>query len=534
MDTASQQRRSSPFTILSAPPQPPEKEEEALPAYPLYDRPRPAVRAVEADGRHYVYNPSASKIFKIDSALLASLIGLPLDLSPEELRALEPFQGLSLAKCQEALAAYRELAAAELETELAPELRNDFDTPGFFEHFSTSISHFSLIPTHQCNMRCTYCAYTGTYLEQRPHEDVNVEDRVVDRAVEFVLKASARSPKVDVNVYGGEALIGWDAVRKFHRGLKESLPAGKQFYFLIATNGLLLRPSILEYCVENGIRIQVSLDGPQPIHDRYRVSMAGGQTFTQIFGNLKRLYAQAPDYFRRCISLSAVYGPPYRIEEADAWFREQEMFEHHGFRNANFTLGHINTTDTSFFDSMPDYETDWRRATERQREIYLDSLARDDYKSVRFFPATLYERLLKKFISRLVHGRSPASQPWDRPDCIPGEMVAIDPNGDLYICVQTTNFIPIGNVWDGFDAASMHKTRQMFVDKKNSNCRGCWAYKHCDMCLSTMRRGKVVHNVTYSKNCEKTRNKLTSALEMYCDLLQRAPDALGKVMSATV
>jgi uncharacterized protein len=532
METAPHQRRSSPFTILSAPQL--SEEEQALPVYPLYDRPRPAVRAVEAGGRHYVYNPTTSRIFELDSALLASLVGLPLDLTPEELHGLEPFQKLSLAECRDALGAYRELAEAELETELAPELTNDFDAPGFFEHFSTSIAHFSLIPTHQCNMRCTYCAFTGSYLEQRPHEDVNIEDGIIDQAVELVLKASARAPKVDVNVYGGEALIGWDSVRKFHRGLKAALPAGKPFFFLIATNGLLLRPSVVDYCVENGIRIQVSLDGPQPIHDRYRVSMAGGQTFNQIFGNLKRLYAQAPDYFRKCISLSAVYGPPYRIDEADAWFRDQEMFEHHGFRTGNFTLGHINTTDTSFFDNMPDFETAWRREADRLRAVYLDGVARDDYKSVRFFPATLYEKLLKKLVSRLVHGRRPAASAWDRPDCIPGEKVAIDPRGDLYICVQTTNFLPIGNVWNGFDAAAMRQTRQMFVDKKNSNCRGCWAYKHCDMCLSTMRRGKVIHNVTYSKNCEKSRSKLTSGLEMYCDLLDRAPHALRKVMAATV
>ena len=43
------------------------------------------------------------------------------------------------------------------------------------------------------------------------------------------------------------------------------------------------------FLVDNGIMLQVSLDGPQDIHDRWRLTRRGRGSFSRIMTNLKRI-----------------------------------------------------------------------------------------------------------------------------------------------------------------------------------------------------------------------------------------------------
>jgi uncharacterized protein len=493
-------------------------------------RPKPVLHLFEAGGGSYLFSPGTGNILKLDQPLLKALVAKPLDVKPDELRDDLQFVACSQEELEELVLAYQDFADQVLSAELAPVLSNIFDQEGYFERHKDSIDHFAFIPTHQCNMRCTYCTYTGSYEGHRVHEDVNVTPEIMRQTAQFIRGLGKDKSKIDMIIYGGESLISWATIREFHEILRASLPPGKLLFFKITTNGLLLSDEIIDYCIDNDIWIQVSLDGPRHVHDRYRVSAGGKPTFDAVYRKLLRIYQKSPAYFRKNVSISAVFGPPYDLEETNEWFRSQEMFAGHGFRERNFILGHIESVGTSFFDGQDGFRQQWTEARARMRELYLDGLARDDYDSIRFIPATMFERKLSSVLGRMmVEGGQSA---WVRPDCIPGEQLAINPLGQVFICIQTTDFVPIGDVWNGLSFETLRRTRELFLDKKNAGCRACWAYKYCDMCVAKMNVGKVLDNVRYSEHCDKTRTTLSQALQLYVDVLERAPQAIQTIAGA--
>jgi uncharacterized protein len=63
--------------------------------------------------------------------------------------------------------------------------------------------------------------------------------------------------------------------------------------FAITTNGTLLTAADADFFEEYGFAVTVSLDGPQPLHDRLRPYKGGGGSFERIMGNLRPLLARA-------------------------------------------------------------------------------------------------------------------------------------------------------------------------------------------------------------------------------------------------
>lgn len=138
-----------------------------------------------------------------------------------------------------------------------------------------------VLPTEQCNFRCTYC-----------YEDFEI-GRMAEptiRGVEAFL--GHRAPelrRLTLRWFGGEPLIAFDIVERVSRRA-QSLAArhpALSYRGTMTTNGALLDGDRLARLVDLGVdRFQVSLDGPPAIHDRSRVRRGGQGTFDRIWKNL--------------------------------------------------------------------------------------------------------------------------------------------------------------------------------------------------------------------------------------------------------
>jgi len=163
--------------------------------------------------------------------------------------------------------------------------------------FSNRRLELIVMPTEQCNFRCTYC-----------YEDFRL-GRMNSNTIESLRSLlSNRIDKLDqlyISWFGGEPLAAADIVLDLSShaaGLAAKRP--KMSYRAgITTNGYLLNQELLDQMAANRILdFQITLDGPKEIHDQRRLRADGSGSFEKIWNNLLLLKA-SPHPFKILIRI---------------------------------------------------------------------------------------------------------------------------------------------------------------------------------------------------------------------------------------
>jgi len=149
------------------------------------------------------------------------------------------------------------------------------------QSLDNSYFKLTLLPTEQCNFRCTYC-YEDFELGAMPRPVING------------LKAllTARAPelrRLDLHWFGGEPMTAFSIVTEIcdHAQKLRVRQPHLDIYSSMTTNGYLLTPDRFTQLVRLGVvRYQISLDGYGEKHDRTRHRVDGHGTFSQIWENL--------------------------------------------------------------------------------------------------------------------------------------------------------------------------------------------------------------------------------------------------------
>jgi uncharacterized protein len=153
-----------------------------------------------------------------------------------------------------------------------------------FEHAAPR--HFTLVVTTHCNFDCPYCFEDG---EQRQRQQIMTADDV-DAAFAVIDAASTEGAPLDLEVFGGEPLL--PANRATIERILDHL-AARRGQASIQTNGSHLASyvELFQRYATTVAQIQVTLDGPQPIHDRRRILRGGRPTFATIVAGINAVAA---------------------------------------------------------------------------------------------------------------------------------------------------------------------------------------------------------------------------------------------------
>lgn len=137
-----------------------------------------------------------------------------------------------------------------------------------------------ILPTEQCNFRCSYC-----------YEDFSVGRMQPDTVSAVKNLISARAGELHtlvVSWFGGEPLLAPSIITEI--GVHAQAAArthGFEYESNITTNGSLLDAERLRQVVSAGVTsFQISLDGPRRQHDLTRRRASGVGTFAQIWENI--------------------------------------------------------------------------------------------------------------------------------------------------------------------------------------------------------------------------------------------------------
>lgn len=137
-----------------------------------------------------------------------------------------------------------------------------------------------------CNLDCSYCFFLSKEMLY-PGSRFRMADDLLEAYLRQLIEAHARAPEVVVAWQGGEpTMMGLDFFRRSVERADGMRRPGQRIVHTIQTNGTLIDDAWGAFFAEHGFLVGLSIDGPQQIHDTYRVNKAGRGSFGQVMKGL--------------------------------------------------------------------------------------------------------------------------------------------------------------------------------------------------------------------------------------------------------
>lgn len=165
-----------------------------------------------------------------------------------------------------------------------------------------------------CNLNCEYCFYTEKTALFHDRSAACMSDAILESFVKQYI-TSQDAPEILFTWQGGEpTLAGLDFFRKAVK-LQNKYAAGKRICNSLQTNGTLLNEEWCEFLKANNFLVGISLDGPEYIHDHYRVDHNGKPTFSMVMKALALLQEHRVEYNVLCSITKDASANPLDIYE---------------------------------------------------------------------------------------------------------------------------------------------------------------------------------------------------------------------------
>ncbi|AFJ45193.1 anaerobic sulfatase maturase [Shimwellia blattae] len=146
--------------------------------------------------------------------------------------------------------------------------------------------HITAKPTsYQCNLQCDYCFYLDKEAQftHSPHMDAHTLEAFIRNYID------SAGPEVYFTWQGGEpTLAGLDFYRNVI-ALQQKFAGNKKIHNAMQTNGILLNDEWCRFLRQHNFLMGISIDGPEELHNRYRVTRSGKGTFEKVMAAIELL-----------------------------------------------------------------------------------------------------------------------------------------------------------------------------------------------------------------------------------------------------
>jgi uncharacterized protein len=145
-----------------------------------------------------------------------------------------------------------------------------------------------------CNLDCEYC-YFLTKEALYPGDRFRMRADVLEAYITQLLEAHV-TDHVTIAWQGGEpTLMGIEFFRRAVELAERVKRPGVHLEHTIQTNGTLLTDEWALFFASHGFLVGLSIDGPQALHDRYRVDKSGRPTFDRVVAGYRLLRRHGVD-----------------------------------------------------------------------------------------------------------------------------------------------------------------------------------------------------------------------------------------------
>jgi uncharacterized protein len=402
-------------------------------------------------------------------------------------------------------------------------LKFSFSMEEYQRALKNLVNHMILNITEGCNFRCKYCKYSGIYSFSRKHGTRSMSMDTIKKAIDFFI-ANASYIINDTNrdlvlgFYGGEPLLEhkkiFEAIEYIETCYKGIFP---RFRFSMTTNGSLLTQEIIEKLTKYSFSLLISLDGPQEIHDRYRIFSNGQSTYNLIIEKLDLLKKLNQAYCKERLGFSIVISPEFHLKEVIDYFRE-----HFTDSNRVCLFSTVDFNDTNFFDTF-DMQSEWEKFKKDNlalKEEYIDNklAGKDDI---------ILDNMFEKNIST-IHKRRLIPIPTEffpNGICLPGlQKIFVDPGGYFHFCEKIGWQFNIGNLDTGFNNGKIFSLIDKYIET-TGHCKHCWAVRFCEECFLSSIKGNDFSSEHKKKSCKAKQARVLENIIDFITIMEGNPRA---------
>jgi uncharacterized protein len=342
---------------------------------------------------------------------------------------------------------------------------------------------------HDCNMRCKYCfASTGDFGVKRTLMDAEIGKKAID----FLIKSSGNRKNLEVDFFGGEPLMNFNAVKEIVKYARDKeREHNKNFRFTLTTNALILNEEHMKFINENMSNIVLSIDGRKQVNDNMRSRIDGSGTYEQIMPRIKKMVKSRnyENYYVR-----GTYTRENLDFAGDVMHLADEGFD-------QISVEPVVAAKDTGFDLRKEDLPELFKEYEKLALEYINR--KKDGKGFNFF----------HFMIDLDQGPCIAKR---LSGCGSGhEYVAVTPEGDIYPCHQFVGMeeFKMGNV----NSEKLNEEIQNVFRKSNvytkQECRKCWAKFYCSGgCAANAFQFNNSIDIPYDIGCELEKKRVECAL----------------------
>ena len=385
-------------------------------------------------------------------------------------------------------------------------------TPFMKYNLNGHMVQLTLQVTCQCNLRCSYCAYSGNYKNQRTHSSKTMSLEVMKKSVDFLMAHSHGVGEVVLGFYGGEPLLEFEKIKDCVEYVKNTYP-GKSVKYSMTTNGTIFNDVILGFLEENNFNMPISFDGPRHLHDKNRVYEDGSGSFNDIMHNVMYIKNNYPKLFKNVFFMTVV-APGVDFACVNNFYDAQQILSDNYVMQS--TVNHYNSKEKVTYDDL--YHT---AHTFQQTKVILSAIGLYSkgkisklYNEGLVNAKRIYESLSKLKMTKKSHPSGP---------CLPGikrPFVTID--GSIFPCErinENSSAIKIGHIDTGFDLKKIDEVLNIGLLTERQ-CKECWSFFHCGLCVVACDIGTCLSGEEKLSHCDYSKKALIDNLVTICVLLE--------------
>lgn len=288
----------------------------------------------------------------------------------------------------------------------------------------------------------------------------------------------------------------------------------------MTTNGVLLNEEIIGYLIAEDFTLTISLDGPENVHNRYRVDKEGRGSFAAVWDAIHKVYQMNQDFFYSQVFFNMVMAPPAKMLEIHQFIEAYpEIFK--GNRLITYPVSN-KPSDFGKALNLNELSKDTNLEAHEIHSSFKEYIINNGQIPERF-PGAIYHR---NYIH--IHQRPMTLMPSkvsSHGQCIPGSRKCfVSTDGQMYMC-EKVNVRPIGSISNGLDLKVIADFLKEYNAFFNEPCRKCWAVRLCLKCFDSVNHKDEFDQENLNEFCQSMRKRLFRTLAEYCSIREQNDNA---------
>ena len=346
-----------------------------------------------------------------------------------------------------------------------------------------------------CNLDCKYCFFLSKEMLY-PGSRFRMTDELLETYIRQFLEAQEVS-EVSIAWQGGEpTLMGLDFFKRMIGLVEKYRKPGQAIQHTIQTNGTKIDDDWAAFFKQHDFLVGLSVDGPKPLHDTYRVNKGGQGSFDQVMKGWKTLMDHGVDVNILCTVHAANADHPLEVYR---FFRDELKMQFMQF---------IPIVERATPETLPLANQGWSERAGGDRPLYSqlgELVSERSVKPAQFgrFLVAIFDEWVRRDVGKVfVQSFDAALANWIgqpslcifQPTC--GKALALEHNGDLYSC---DHFVEpaylLGNIQETpmVELVTSEKQQKFGQDKLDTLPDYCRRCEVLFACYGECPRNRFIH-----------------------------------------